>query len=85
MASSARRIGRWVVFALAAVVFVFVMRAVLFPYPDQPYQEVPHGDHVHYVPKDRDRNVPISNYPTVRPGPDEVILPGGEVVPKSER
>lgn len=57
------------------------MREVLNPYGDQPYTEIPHGDHVHYVPKDRDPDVPIGDFPTQPPGEGEQITPDGRIVP----
>ncbi|MBT8400545.1 MAG: hypothetical protein KJO98_08720 [Rhodothermia bacterium] len=44
------------------------------------YFEVPHGSHTHYVAKDRDPNVSISQFPTRRPGPGERITPQGQIV-----
>lgn len=74
---STRRILVTVVF-LAFV--VFVTYRVLNQFADQPYMEVPHGDHVHYVPKDRDQAVPLSDFPTQAPAANERILPDGRVV-----
>ena len=71
---------RWIVIGLAAFFFAFVVYEMIDPFPDQPYLEVPHGDHVHYVPKDRDPDMRLSDFPTVRPGPNERILPNGRVV-----
>ncbi|MDZ4698061.1 MAG: hypothetical protein SH809_00005 [Rhodothermales bacterium] len=70
---------------LAAVGFIVVLvllmlRTVLDPYGDKGYVEISHGNHVHYVPADRNPNVSISNFPTAPPGPDERILPNGQVV-----
>jgi hypothetical protein len=72
---------------LAAVGFIVVLvllmlRTVLDPYGDKGYVEISHGNHVHYVPADRNPNVSISNFPTAPPGPDERILPNGQVVKK---
>lgn len=72
---------RWVLLAVAAIFFTFVMYRVLNPFPDQPYLEIPHGDHVHYVPKDRDRDVSLSDFPTQPPGPDERLTRNGRIVP----
>ncbi|NNE46461.1 MAG: hypothetical protein HKN37_07360 [Rhodothermales bacterium] len=44
------------------------------------YFEVPHGSHTHYVAKDRDPNVSVSQFPTRPPGPGERISPQGQVV-----
>ena len=71
---------RWVVVIFFAAIVAAVLYTVVNPFPDQPYIEVPHGDHVHYVPKDRDERVPMSEFPTEEPGPNERILPDGRVV-----
>lgn len=77
-----RRSRRRVILVLVALFFlVVILREVLFPYRGQPYEEIPHGDHTHYVPKDRDPNVPIGQFPTRRPGANERITPQGEIVP----
>jgi hypothetical protein len=73
---------RWIVGGLALLFFAFIMWEVVNPYRNQRFEEVPHGDHVHYVPKDRNPDVPLNRFPTQKPGPDERILPDGEVVPR---
>ncbi|HYW35318.1 MAG TPA: hypothetical protein VE868_07925 [Balneolaceae bacterium] len=48
----------------------------------KPYSAVSVGSQVHYVPKDRDPNVKIEKFPTVKPLPSQVITPTGQIVPK---
>lgn len=74
---------RWILLGVAAVFFAFVLYKVLNPFPDQSYLEIPHGDHTHYVPKDRNPDVPMNRFPTQPPGPNERILPDGRVVTTS--
>jgi hypothetical protein len=57
------------------------MWEVVNPYRNQRFEKIPHGDHVHYVPKDRNPNVSVSRFPTRKPAEDERITPEGEVVP----
>ncbi len=76
-----RRRLRWIVVAVAAVFFLFVMIDSIGVFNPLPYYQVPHGDHTHYVPKDRDRNVPIGSFPTREPSEGERITPRGEIVP----
>jgi hypothetical protein len=71
---------RWVLLAIVGVFFLFVLLDSLNLFHQGPYLEIPHGDHVHYVPHDRDQNVPIGQFPTRRPGPNEYITPRGEIV-----
>ena len=73
---------RWIVFAVVAVFLVLVMREVLDPYDGADYTEVPHGNHSHFVPKDRDPDVEIGRFPSTRPGPGQRITPQGQIVPK---
>jgi hypothetical protein len=72
---------KWIVGAVLLVLFSYLLWYVVNPYRDQPYAEIPHGDHVHYVPKDRNEEVPIGRFPTRPPEPGERITPDGEIVP----
>ena len=74
---------RWIVAGLALFFFAFIMWEVINPYRNQRFEEIPHGDHVHYVPKNRNPDVPVNRFPTEKPGPDERILPDGQVVPRA--
>lgn len=66
--------------ALVAIITAFVVVDALKLFDDRPYVVVPHGNHVHYVPHDRDPDVPLSAFPTEKPRPGERILPDGRVV-----
>lgn len=83
-ASSGRSSRRWIVVAVLLVLFGGVMWTVINPYRDQSYEDVPHGDHVHYVPKDRNENVPIGQFPTRRPNAGERLTPDGKIVPAEQ-
>jgi hypothetical protein len=72
---------KWLFLAVAAVVVSLAVYNAVNPYDERGYVPIPHGDHVHWVPRDRDASVPISNFPTVEPGPNERLLPDGRVVP----
>lgn len=76
----AKRIFTWVVIVVALLFFASVLRESLDPFGDAEYLEISHGDHVHYVPRDRDPQVSISNFPTQQPGPNEMITREGRVV-----
>ena len=77
-----RRRLRIILLIAGLVFFVFVFRRVLNPFGSQEYVEISHGNHVHYVPKDWDPSIPMSNFPTRPPSEDERILPDGRVVPR---
>lgn len=46
------------------------------------YNEVPHGSHTHYVPKDCEPPLPVSDAPTRRPAENETIDCQGNIVPR---
>lgn len=71
---------RWLVLIAVLLFFALVMREVLDPFGSKGYVEISHGDHVHYVPEDRNPDVSISNFPTQPPGPNERITPEGRIV-----
>jgi hypothetical protein len=50
----------------------------------KPYTAVSHGSHSHYVPYDRDPDVPINRFPQEEPSSRERITPQGQVVPIEE-
>lgn len=75
-----RRLWRWFLLAAGLVLLGFMMREVLFPFREQPYLEIGHGDHTHYVPKDRNETVPVSSFPMVEPKAGQRITPDGDLV-----
>ena len=46
--------------------------------------KIEHGDHYHYVPENRNKDVPIGRFPIEPPGPGEYITPSGEIVEKEQ-
>lgn len=68
---------------LAIIAAVVIIDANRIFNPDE-YIIVPHGNHVHYVPRDRDPNVHVHEFPMVRPRPNETITPDGRVVLREE-
>lgn len=72
---------RWIALTAAAIFFAFVVVDSIGIFNNLPYNEVPHGNHSHYVPKDRDKNVPVGQFPTRPPEEGERITPRGEIVP----
>lgn len=80
--SSSRSWRKWVAGVVLLVFFATLMREVINPYRNQRFGEIPHGDHVHYIPKDRNPDVPIGRFPTQKPDEDERITPDGRVVPR---
>ena len=75
-----RRRYRWVLLVIVLFFVGFVLADALGVFRQKPYVGVPHGNHVHYVPEDRDPDVPVNNFPTQEPGPNERITPNGRVV-----
>ena len=78
---SSRAWRKWVVAIVLLVFFGVIMWEVVNPYRGRRFEKIPHGDHVHYVPKDRNEDAPVSRFPTQKPEADERITPTGEVVP----
>ncbi len=70
--------------AIAVMLAGFVIADSLGFFDSKPYREVPHGNHSHYVPHDRDPNVSISEFPTQPPRRGEKITPTGQIVPDTE-
>lgn len=62
----------------------FVIADSLGFFDTKPYREVPHGNHSHFVPHDRDPNVSISDFPTRPPRKGERITPTGQIVPDTD-
>lgn len=82
--TSGRSWRKWVAGAVLLVFFGVLMREVINPYRNQRFEKVPHGSHVHYAPKDKNPDVPISQFPTQKPDENEDITPDGRVVPKRQ-
>ena len=70
-----------VVAGISAVLLLSLMSA-LGVFDDDEDTAVPHGNHVHYVPKDRDPGVPLHNFPQELPPPGMKIASDGRVVPE---
>lgn len=62
------------------VLALFALADSLGFFNEKPWTEVSHGSHIHYVPHDRDPDVPIHNFPQQEPGPGEEITPTGQTV-----
>ena len=60
---------------------IMVLVDSLGAFDDRHYYEVPHGNHTHYVAKDKDPNISIGQFPQRPPGPGERITPQGNIVP----
>lgn len=65
---------------IVAILATIVIIDSLKIFDDSPYVIVPHGNHVHYLPHDRDPSVPLDAFPTEKPRPGERIMPNGQVV-----
>ena len=70
---------------MAAMAFVVILLGFVFAdslgvFDTADYRVIPHGNHNHYVPLDRDMSVPLDAFPTQRPAEGERITPYGDVV-----
>ena len=75
-----RRVGGWLLLLIVLFFFGSMLSEVFFPFQGNEYLPVSHGDHKHYVPADRNPDVPVSSFPTQPPASGERILPNGQVV-----
>lgn len=72
---------KYLFIAFVLVMAVFALADSLGLFNKKPYTEVSHGSHIHYVPNDRNPEVPIHEFPMQPPGPNERIAPDGRIVP----
>lgn len=77
---SRKNIFKYLVIVGIVVLAGFALADSLGYFNPKPYTGVSHGSHVHYVPENRDPDVPIGDFPTEEPGPNEKITPQGKVV-----
>jgi hypothetical protein len=75
---------KYIFIAIVVVLAGFALADALGFFNPKPYTAVSHGSHSHYVPHDRDPNVPLSDFPTEEPGPGEKIAPNGQIVPADQ-
>lgn len=76
------RTAKRIVVVVSIAFFGLVLADTLGAFDQRDYFEVPHGNHSHFVPKDRDTSIPISQFPTRPPNDNERILPDGQIVPR---
>jgi len=81
---TSRKKFKYIFIAAVIVIAGFALADALGTFNSKPYKAVPHGSHVHYVPKDRDPDVPLDDFPMKKPGPNEKITPTGQIVPKNQ-
>jgi hypothetical protein len=73
---------RVIVILFMGAFFVLALLSSLGVFDNKSYTAVPHGNHTHYVPKDRDPSVPLHNFPQQPPPPGKKISPTGEIIPE---
>lgn len=66
--------------AIVTVLALVALADALGFFNPKPYTEVSHGSHIHYVPHDRDPDIPIHEFPQQQPGPNERLTSQGEIV-----
>lgn len=74
-------IKKLTIFIISIVVIVALAHSLGF-FSNKEYTELNHGNHIHYVPHDRNPDVPLDNFPMTKPKPDERIMPDGRIVKK---
>ncbi len=73
---------RKILIAVLGLFLAFVILDSLGIFDNRPYFEVPHGNHTHYVPKDCEPALPVSQSPTARPGLGQKVDCQGQIVPE---
>jgi len=76
---------KYIVILGVIVLSGFALADALGVFNPKPYTAVTHGSHVHYVPNDRDPNVPIDDFPMKEPAPGQMITPQGKIVKKPQQ
>jgi len=72
--------ARFYLLLVIGIFLLFVGVDSLAIFDTKSYSEVPHGSHTHYVPKDCDPPLAVSNAPTRRPTENERIDCQGQYV-----
>lgn len=72
---------RTILLTILGLFLAFVALDSMGIFDNRPYFEVPHGNHTHYVPKQCDPALPVSQSPTTEPGPDQMVDCQGRIVP----
>ena len=75
---------KYIFIAIVIVLAGLALADALGYFNPKSYSAVSHGSHSHYVPNDRDPNVPINEFPQEEPAPGEMITPTGEIVPADQ-
>jgi hypothetical protein len=70
---------KYIFIALVIVLAGLALADSLGYFNPKPYTAVSHGSHSHYVPHDRNPDVPIDQFPMEEPGPNERITPNGTI------
>ncbi len=75
-----RALVLWII--ALGLIALFVLPEALDPCRGKEWVPISHGNHVHYKACDAAADADIHQFPTTPPGPDERILPDGQVVPR---
>ncbi len=71
---------RTILIALLGFFLAFVLLDSTGLFDSRSYFEVPHGSHTHYVPKECEPALPVSQSPTTRPREGEKVDCTGQIV-----
>lgn len=77
-----RRKKRIVISIVIVILLSLALASSLGFFDKKAYTAVPHGNHTHYVPKDRNPDVPLHNFPQQPPPPGMKIAPDGQFIPE---
>lgn len=71
-----------IVNGIIIVVLALALASALGFFDNKPYKAIPHGNHKHYVPNDRNPDTPLHEFPQQLPPPGLKIAPDGKIVPE---
>jgi|AntDeeMinimDraft_5_1070356.scaffolds.fasta_scaffold28226_2 hypothetical protein len=73
---------KYIVIVIIFILAGFAMADSLVFFNPKPYTKVSKGSHAHYVPDNRDPDVPITRFPKRPPRAGEKITPKGQIIKK---
>ncbi|TYP93779.1 hypothetical protein LX73_1490 [Fodinibius salinus] len=81
---NSKNIFKYVFITVVIILAGLALADALGYFNQKSYTAVSHGSHSHYVPHDRDPDVPINKFPQTEPAKGQKISPTGQIVPAGQ-